>query len=886
MTHTFHKLLLSELHMVVCQPGDPAGVTNQMLCEAVTVNENLSSLGFVLKADDIVRLAASPSLYRFFTHVKELVPEVKAQPMYPGFPQQVLEMSEAQFRLHQLMHYFSTYGMERLLGVEVHRGWLPAYDGPQRTETDTRLLEEKVIELVAEKDAPFRALSILLNRRERLTKPELALVLESAAACTAEQMQGLTVRFKENLELLFPLLMELEDRAVALRTLRCICAHSGDVLRCGADYIRSRKYHLRTSEKKLLVKLLEQYPAENFRQNLMQSLHLRERNLTILRHLDYNQYSRSPEHREAVRALRGGELVSWHSVGEALLAEHSPEALSHLAERPGYTVRMLNRLQGLGYGEAEILDALLPRANQLSAHLMVKVLRSMTDLESSLAKKHREEIRHCHDQFRREQSALDKLTYNAGSMANLIRYAAENRRNNARYRYLEKTMQQAENTLYQAVWETRRELEQAILALDSFRRRQAELARLAKNATFVRNAHSDYDPELMLLRLLPEQAKQKERELQENILRLQQAHIDARKTAEQQLALEAARIEAKNVPLYTWELQRIDAAEQQELEALRIQHQYAWENRERLILELEERKQKALDTLEAQHQEQLRVCSFAAGTCRILKQLLKEHFRLADTPLKGKKVLRKLDQFDLAHSTLETEDRSKDGGYIRSGISWKIPEKARYVRFFVYWNDSERVDIDLHAGGRTTNGEKLHVGWNADFRTSGVIHSGDITHSDAAEYIDIDLSAPIQEIYANVHLFSGKDGFQDIETCYIGMMAVDKIGATVKHYDPANCFFTHELTQNLRSLFYGFVDMKNRYVRFVGKPNDNYWDDAPYLENPAQMFSLSDYLDTLLDGQQARIVENAADADVILTMGKGLESNSLSLVDHNFFLEC
>jgi len=167
-----------------------------------------------------------------------------------------------------------------------------------------------------------------------------------------------------------------------------------------------------------------------------------------------------------------------------------------------------------------------------------------------------------------------------------------------------------------------------------------------------------------------------------------------------------------------------------------------------------------------------------------------------------------------------------------------------------------------------------------------VIHSGDITHSDAAEYIDIDLSAPIQEIYANVHLFSGKDGFQDIETCYIGMMAVDKIGATVKHYDPANCFFTHELTQNLRSLFYGFVDMKNRYVRFVGKPNDNYWDDAPYLENPAQMFSLSDYLDTLLDGQQARIVENAADADVILTMGKGLESNSLSLVDHNFFLEC
>ena len=33
------------------------------------------------------------------------------------------------------------------------------------------------------------------------------------------------------------------------------------------------------------------------------------------------------------------------------------------------------------------------------------------------------------------------------------------------------------------------------------------------------------------------------------------------------------------------------------------------------------------------------------------------------------------------HSTLETEDRSKDGGYIRSGICYKIPDNAKYVRF-------------------------------------------------------------------------------------------------------------------------------------------------------------------------------------------------------------
>ena len=85
-----------------------------------------------------------------------------------------------------------------------------------------------------------------------------------------------------------PMLLEKADRETALRTLRVICAHSGDVLRCSTDYIRGRKYHLRTSEKKLLVKLLESYPVWNLRQNLMQSNTLRERNLLILKHLDYN----------------------------------------------------------------------------------------------------------------------------------------------------------------------------------------------------------------------------------------------------------------------------------------------------------------------------------------------------------------------------------------------------------------------------------------------------------------------------------------------------------------------------------------------------------------------------------------------------------------------
>ena len=148
MTNQFHKLLLNELHMVVFQPGNAGALDDRLLCEAVTLNENLQSLGYILKPDDLIRLAVSPSLHTLYEDVKALVPEVKAQPMYPGFPQQVMEMSQAELRMHQMMHYFSTYGMEMIFGVKVSRGWLPAWHGPARTKEDTALLEAKVLELL------------------------------------------------------------------------------------------------------------------------------------------------------------------------------------------------------------------------------------------------------------------------------------------------------------------------------------------------------------------------------------------------------------------------------------------------------------------------------------------------------------------------------------------------------------------------------------------------------------------------------------------------------------------------------------------------------------------------------------------------------------------
>ena len=62
--------------------------------------------------------------------------------------------------------------------------------------------------------------------------------------------------------------------------------------------------------------------------------------------------------------------------------------------------------------------------------------------------------------------------------------------------------------------------------------------------------------------------------------------------------------------------------------------------------------------------------------------------------------------------------------------------------------------------------------------------------------------------------------------------------------------FSHQLSQNTRNLFYGIIDVQNRFVRFIGQPNQGGWASRPDLENAENMFSLQDYLDCVLKAQE------------------------------------
>lgn len=664
----YDSLLFSELRMI-CVHSSVTETSDERIALAITANDELLSLGFTLSPSDIIKLSVSDELYSFPQRVRSYIGDVKAKPMYPDFPSQIIDMDDAVFRFHQLVHYLSTYGVEEITGIGVSKGWLPEVKDTEKTQSDDKLLNAKVLQLIDVSDKyklPYRK---ILTRTERIDDKQKLMIRECLKHLDHEYISSVKVTFKQNLLDVFNTIFTDDDLSASdkLDILHLICQHTGDVWKCMDYALTHAKFHFRTSQKRLIVKLFESYPAEDFKANLILSNKKAQRTLLMLKYIDFNEYSRSKAHKDAVSALRSGALDSWESRAKYLVQTNDPEAINYYAQRPGIMLRNLTYLFRHGYSKLKLSEKLTPQADTLKTQTLISLV----------------------SHFSRPYKC-----WNGG-------------------------------------------------------------------ATYA--------------------------------------------------------------------------------EALQI--------------------------------------------CDVVTSLLSLRLSALDTVIKGRKVYIDMPGFDLKQSSIRTSNKSSEGGYIRSGLAYKIPENVRIVRFFVYWNDKTRVDVDLHTSAYNLDGSRQLIGWNADFKADAFAFSGDITHSDAAEYIDIDLEKGksfVDTVTANINLFSGYNTFGEIDECYVGAMAVSKTGEKVKLYDPKNCFFTHYLTGKYKCINYGYVDVQNRVIVFDGVENAHGYYDTMIRNNS---FSLYDYLEMLFKAQNVIKADSADEADLILVMGKQSNDNEISLIDNNFFMQ-
>jgi len=118
-----------------------------------TLLKNLECLGYTLSVEvlDILKTYSPDRLERFqndlVTVLKSMLgADVKYNPMYPNFPEQVMEMDSAELYFNAIMHYITSIWLEDQVET-----WLPEYEKKVRAKIDIKT-NLKVIELGTTKE--------------------------------------------------------------------------------------------------------------------------------------------------------------------------------------------------------------------------------------------------------------------------------------------------------------------------------------------------------------------------------------------------------------------------------------------------------------------------------------------------------------------------------------------------------------------------------------------------------------------------------------------------------------------------------------------------------------------------------------------------------------
>lgn len=372
MNITTRQYLWDTYRMVaISMKPSEKGVTDESLVKAMTIQKEMDRIGYSLSPDNIIKIAGLKCIDTFFKDFRANLRYVSVEPMYPDFPSQVISMSEAQYRFNQILHYMSTYGIEEMTGAAVSKGWLPESVETKKDKDDISLMESRNVLLIDENDMYEIAWSKILSKKERCTLSESNVIAE---CCNYIQMSDLCpVAFKENICIIADIILNnAPGRFVYVMTK--LCQHTGDVWKC-LNYILRHKRHLRTSQKRLIIKLLEWYPISDFKANLCLSNKKESEIIHMLNFLSYNRLSKSDVHKRLIAELRNSDLKSWESYIKKHITDH--EIIEEISKRPGMMFRWMKWLLTNGYSKYDILEHM--DASALSAQTIVNTIAAFRD---------------------------------------------------------------------------------------------------------------------------------------------------------------------------------------------------------------------------------------------------------------------------------------------------------------------------------------------------------------------------------------------------------------------------------------------------------------------------------------------------------------------------
>jgi hypothetical protein len=358
-----------------CKVFVPKGTGEAPLQVIVTLLKDVAQLGYTFSPDLIERLQSveESELVAFHGETVDalksmLGAKVNYAPMYPNFPKQVMDASEAELYLNAIMHYLGD-----VLGIRI----LPGYEkAPRPPLADT--LKLKVIDLAKEDDFPKLAKRLMGSKTSISATDKGDLV--AFVRHYKEQLElilPLDIPHKENLCFVTGLLLKFTEKAdlvlvryfkTATDILRlAVSLSDGDVSLAENTKFRSFK----RPERRLLLSLLDrcQFPMEDL-------LRFKKRWIRLGERLHPGEYRKAyPKAAAAFYDLRNDVPFKTfnHKVEMALLEKRPADALSLLKSRPGDFARRLDHLLRLSDDAQSVLSEFASAALKVATPVLLQV---------------------------------------------------------------------------------------------------------------------------------------------------------------------------------------------------------------------------------------------------------------------------------------------------------------------------------------------------------------------------------------------------------------------------------------------------------------------------------------------------------------------------------
>lgn len=386
MDYNLNSIYLRRKNKIILDKGDKV-YNNKNL--AVTINRNINKLGYTFDSKLLIQLSKLSAEY--LTDINNFLVEKLAQfkglskykPMYPNFPQQVVDMSDAELYINATVHYFSSWVVD--VTCNSNSIWLPTYKTNLREP-----LEEKTeyIVITHGKFLDFKEMmkNVMLSNSSlsETDKSDLVWFLQNVECELPEN-----VPFKETKILIANTVLTTKYHQIekyfkdSTDVLRLACAMSGGDISL-AENTKFKNFNRK--ERKLLLTLLNKStsPIDDMVLRRSQWLRLGEK-----LHPGENRYKYLHNAVSLFNELRNNKKFDTFNsqVEKSIKDMDITKSVSLLVKQPGKLARRLDELLRLSSDKNEV-DNVISKfnsvANKISTPVLLQVAAHFKNRNSKL----------------------------------------------------------------------------------------------------------------------------------------------------------------------------------------------------------------------------------------------------------------------------------------------------------------------------------------------------------------------------------------------------------------------------------------------------------------------------------------------------------------------